>query len=153
MGGAASQIGKLKTEVSELQGQKQEIIGAREQMKGAIRELKGKNASIKDNLNDMYGKLSQISDALSGQGVSEQAKAQLRAQKVQIIEQISMLKNTAKNINSQIKMLKKRIESMAESTAGIVGAIGMRKNILQQIAGQLSGGMMNRSKESGRVRG
>lgn len=163
MAGAAAAIGKLKAETSALEGQKQEASKGRESLKGAISALKNQKGELQSNLKQLYTGLDRINSAIGElkahplgsdhPQVAEQL-AKLRAQRDQIIGQISYLKNGVKEIGKRVNEYSEKLMGLSQNIEMIGSAIGARKAALQQISGQVAAQItLNSNREAGKKKG
>jgi len=163
MAGAAGAIGKIKAETLALEGQKQEAVKGRESLRGAISAMKNQRGELQSNLKNLYNGLDRINSAIGevrshplGEDhpqVAEQL-SKLRAQKSQIIDQISYLKNGVKEIGKRINDYSEKLASLNQNIEMMGSAISARKGALQQIAGQAAAQIsLNSNREAGKKKG
>jgi len=163
MAGAAGAIGKIRAETLALEGQKQEATKGRESLRGAISAMKTQQRELRSNLGHLHEGLDRINGAIrevkehplgsEHPQVAEQL-AKLRAQREQIIGQISYLKNGIKEIGNRVKDYSEKLMSLNQNIEMMGSAINARKGALQQIAGQAAAQIsLNSNRESGKKKG
>lgn len=163
MAGAQASINKIKAETLTLESQKQEAVKGRSKLKEAVSSMKNQRNEIQSNLKRMYGGLDQINGAINSvkshplgpdhPQVSEQL-AKLRAQKEQIIGQISYLKKGLNEIGNRINEYSGKLESVSQNIEMMGSAVGARKAALQKISGQMAAQIgLNSNRELGRKKG
>lgn len=163
MAGAAGAIGKIKAETLALEGQKQEAVKGRESLRGAVSALKNQRNELQSNLKNLYNGLDRINSAISEvkahplgsehPQVAEQL-AKLKAQREQLINQISYLKKGVKDIGNRINDYSEKLASLNQNIEMMGSAINARKGALQQIAGQAAAQIsLNSNREAGKKKG
>jgi uncharacterized coiled-coil DUF342 family protein len=163
MGGAQANINKIKAETLALEGQRQEAQKGKNKLKEAVSALKNQRNEIQSNLKRMYGGLDQINGAINSikshplgpdhPQVAEQL-GKLRAQREQIIGQISYLKKGMKDIGNRINEYSGKLESLGQNIEMMGSAVSARKSALQKIAGQMAAQIsLNSNREVGRKKG
>lgn len=164
MGGAAAAgLNKIKAETLTIQNQRQEALRGRSKLQEAVSTLKNQRKEVQSNLKQIYSGLEKINGAITQlkehpagadhPQVAEQL-AKLKAQKEQMIGQISYLKNASKSISNRISEFSGKLSSLNENIEMMGSAIGARKAALQRLAGQASAQIgLNSNRELGRKKG
>lgn len=132
--------GILNTEISQMNSQKGEMLTAREGILGGIKELVVRKKDLEASLRDIYTQLENIH-------LPDEYKPQL-------LERVSMIKSTIVSIEQQQHSLQDRLQILERSVSGINNGIGIRKNVLDKLAGEVAKRKSTQTnREVGRIKG